>query len=114
MHSTEKEIWKKGINFKPFRDSVNNTSAIIAMMKQKVDKTPLIAFPVNNYESSFSQFKKIFDENSVKFIDGIPDRIKQAQAQGMEVYLNNGHFNEIGNLICGQALVDSLKNFSYN
>ncbi|MEW6169983.1 MAG: SGNH/GDSL hydrolase family protein [Candidatus Omnitrophota bacterium] len=104
----EKEIYEKGTDFEDFREAAKITDEIISKLNKRVGKTPLIAFAVDDSQPFFQEFRRIFKKNGVNFIEEVPRAILEAQERGQAVRLENGHFNEIGNKICGQVLTEAL------
>jgi len=111
LRSVENDIQEKELNFANFKNAVGITDRIIAKIKSRTSGTPLIAFPVDTNQPYFEQFRMIFKKNNIEFIEGVAKTIRQQESRGVNLRLKNGHFNEVGNQICGQVLAEALKQF---
>jgi len=112
LHSIEKDI-KKGNEPDDFKKAVTVTDVLIGKIKDRVGKTPIIAFATDDIQPYFAHLKKIFNKNNIEFVEDIPREIKQKQSAGIKVNLDNGHFNETGNKICGEILMNSIKRVKF-
>lgn len=113
LPSVEQEIRAKGMGFDKFKKSVEATDLLVAKIKDRIGDTPLIAFPVDDEEPYFEQFKRIFKKNDIEFIGEVVKATRAEEAKRVNIRLKNGHFNEIGNKICGEVLIKALKRLNY-
>ncbi|MBU1061504.1 MAG: SGNH/GDSL hydrolase family protein [Candidatus Omnitrophica bacterium] len=114
LHSVETDIYKKGINFKNFKKATIVTNVLIARIKERAGQVPIVAFTVNGHYRHLQQFRKIFRENSIEFIEEVPEAIRQGQRNGLKLTLDNDtHWNETGHKVCGEILSEKLKQKGY-
>lgn len=110
LRSVEQDISEKGIKLKDFRDAVETTGILVEKIKQRAGNATVIAFPVDDYEPYFTQFKDIFKKHNIVFLEQVPGVIKKAYRSGVNVYqINDTHYNEAGNQIIGNVLVEELR-----
>ncbi len=108
-HSVEKDIHDKGLDFEGFREAVTTTDTLIANIKNRIGKTPIIAFNVFDIPIYPKLFKEIFEKNDIVFIEGVSRKIRQQETEGIKVRIEDGHFSEIGHRICSQVLTEAIK-----
>ena len=109
LQSIESEIEEKALHLPTFQKAVQVTGLLIKKMKDRIDQTPLIAFPVNDAEPYFRQFKRIFQENNIPFVAQIPEIISLKEAESGPMRLKDGsHWDEKGQALCGQILLEFL------
>jgi len=110
LHSVEEEIWLKGMALKDFSRSSEITDILIKKMKDIIGDTPLIAFIADNDPNYLKQFRVIFKENSIEFIDNVPEVINELESRGRKLKLRDGwHWNGEGQQICGEILAEKIK-----
>ena len=110
LHSVDQDITEKGMNFKNFRKAVEVTDTLIKKIKKRSGRVPIVAFPVDDYRNYFEQFRRIFKENGIDFIEEVPKIIRKKNTEGVEVYLKKQlHWNEAGHRICGDVLSKKLQ-----
>lgn len=109
LRSIENDISDKGINVPEFKESVDITDCIIAKIKTRIDKVPMVSFCVDDLQPYLEQFRIIFKKNNVFFIEGVPSALKEAESKGADLYSSDrSHFNEEGNRVCGVFLAQEL------
>jgi hypothetical protein len=109
LNTVEDEIKKMGASHKDFFSSVLVTSQIIEKIKEQCGGIFLCAFNADNEEPYFSQFKNIFRDHKIAFIEEIPELVQHAENQGHEVRLKDGHhWNKLGNEIAGKCLASNI------
>jgi lysophospholipase L1-like esterase len=114
LHSVEKDISQKGIAFGNFKKAKIVTKTLIQKMKNRVGRTPIIAFPVSDKPIYLEQFRDIFKENNIEFIEDVPVVIKERETEGVNLRLKDkGHWNEVGQQICGEVLVKEMRQRGY-
>jgi len=109
LHTVEDDIETKGIEFDNFKKSVTVTNTLIKKIKEKAGQVPIVAFTVNDYKNYLEQFRRIFQENNIEFIEEVPEKINSEKIKGVKVYLEKQtHWNEAGDRICGEFLSERL------
>lgn len=109
INSIEFEIVKNNIELEQFRQSTIITSELIDRLKKRCNKVPFVVFPIDYIEPYFNQFRMIFKNKSIEFIEGIPKITYDAKTQDNKLLLKNGHWNENGNKIIGEYLAEYIK-----
>jgi len=109
LQSVESEIAEKSMKFSAFKKSVQVTDLLIAKIKDRVGKTPLIAFTVDNDDPFFSQFERLFQKNNIAFVANIPQIISLKEAESGPMRLKDGsHWDERAHALAGQILLEYL------
>lgn len=107
LHSVDEDIKKLRLNFSNFNKAVLITNEIVAKIKSRIDKIPLVAFTVK--DRHLKEFRFIFRTNHLEFIESIPGIIKQKGGAGFNLKLaDREHWNKEGQRICGEALQQQL------
>lgn len=115
MHSIENVIRSEGKNLETFNFSINTTDILVKKIKSKAARTPIVAFAVDNMEPYINEFRAIFKENQIIFIDGIPDLIRDKERSGDRLRLkDNSHWNSEGHQIAGNFLAEELYRLGYH
>jgi len=110
LPSIEDTIRKEGLNFVPFKESVETTEELMRKIKNRIENRFFVAFIVDQVEPSFNEFKKIFDRNGISFIDSIPAAISRVQsAEHNLLFSDQNHWNENGHSLAGALLANELK-----
>ncbi len=107
------DISEIGLRSKQFRESVTVTSELINKIKSRCGRTPVIAFVVNDKEPYFTQFKIIFNNAHIDFIDKIPSLIRSFEIKNNVICRarDKVHWDEKGNRICAEYLTNYLRNY---
>ncbi len=90
------------------KKAVQTTSEIMGLVRKRVGKIPIVAFPVDKRHWVGNAFKHISDEHSINYICCIPDSIEKAKESGITVIGSDGHWNNIGHSIAGKIILDYL------
>ncbi|MCX5704072.1 MAG: GDSL-type esterase/lipase family protein, partial [Candidatus Omnitrophica bacterium] len=110
LHSVDEDIIKKGMDFDNFKKAVNATDTLIKKMKERAGQVPIVAFTVNDHRNFLEQFRRIFQENGIEFIEDVPKEIRKKSIKGIKVYLEKQwHWSESGHRICGDLLSKRLQ-----
>jgi lysophospholipase L1-like esterase len=114
IKTIENEITERGIELGQFKQSVLVTSELVDKLKKRCDKISLLAFSVDDTEPYFSQFRLMFKNKGIEFIEGIPKIIYEANMQGNKLLLKSGHWNKDGHEIIGEYLAEYIKRHIFN
>lgn len=108
------DIERRGMAYEDFKKSTVITNLLIKKMKAKIREVPMVAFAVDENQVSLGQFRNIFKENNIEFIEDVPRVIRNIQAQGVNLKIkDNRHWNARGHSICGEILVEALVKGGY-
>ena len=77
LHSVDKDITEKGMDFDNFKKAVNVTDTLIKKMKERAGRVPIVAFTVNDHRNFLEQFRRIFQENGIEFIEDVPKKYER-------------------------------------
>lgn len=84
----------------------------MAKIKNKAADTLVVAFSVDDQEPYYEQFRKIFQNNNIFFIEGLAKLIQTADANGISVRTTDRHhWNRNGHKMCGDILAAKLKEY---
>ncbi|NLN92033.1 MAG: SGNH/GDSL hydrolase family protein [Candidatus Hydrogenedens sp.] len=93
-----------------FEESKKITSLIMKRIRKACGSIPILAFDVSTKEPYFSAFKEICAENDIQFLDEIARTLQERSASGNNIFASDGgHWNRLGHQICGEILVEYLK-----
>lgn len=111
----KKGVGGQGMAGRYFGKSTLVTNILIKKMKAKSKETPIVAFAVDdNNGFSSEQFRSIFAENNIEFIESVPKIIQDIQNKGVNLTIKDGrHWNAQGHAICGNILVEELAKRGY-
>jgi lysophospholipase L1-like esterase len=110
LRSSEHEVEAQGPSYPPFRRAVAATSSIVAKLKARTGKTPLVAFSVDSVEPYASGFREVFRENGVEYIEDAGRAVAKQEAAGTWLRLGDlVHWNEQGHALCAELLAASLR-----
>ena len=98
--SIEKELWNK--NQPPLiTESLDITDRLVSQIKQKVGKTPLYAFSVDDERHTM----EISLRHKIKWIEGVNHAIVTAERNGeITKHSDGGHWNNHGNEIAAEVI----------
>jgi hypothetical protein len=114
LHTVESDIALRGLTFDPFRESVRTTGHLIARMKARLGTTPLVAVPADYGGVFFEQWRRIFLEHEIPFLESPALRILEAEQAGAKPRpSNNPHWNTEGHEIVGRVLAEWLSQHGY-
>ncbi len=107
------DIEKRDLESKQFQESVAITSELINKIKSRCGMIPLISFIVTDKEPYFTQFKAIFKNADIDFIEKIPQLIRGFEIKNGVDYKakDKVHWDEKGNRICAEYLTAYLKKY---
>jgi len=88
-----------------FEAALATTDRLVARLKSRVEPLPLIAFAAD--EAPY--FRTIFARRGVPYLETVPRRIAEAEAQGRRVKFDGWHWNAEGQEIAAAALADALR-----
>lgn len=109
IKTVEADISSKGLDFEPFRRSVNITSELIGKIKKRCLGVPIIAFSVFNDEPYFTQFKEIAKDKNIDFLEEVPELAWNAETQGKRKEIRNSdHWGRAGHVACGKYIADGV------
>jgi len=109
IKTIESEIAERSAELEQFKQSVLITSELVDKLKKRCDKVRLIVFSVGDTEPYLRQFRLIFKNKGIKFIEEIPKIIYDAKAQGNKLLLKSDHWDEDGHKIIGEYLTEYIK-----
>jgi lysophospholipase L1-like esterase len=102
----ENDIISEGISHSGFRRSVKITETLLRMVKASSLNASVFAFGVDDYSPYYEEFRQIAERNGIKFIDGIPQAIGEAQRNGLVTRASDGsHWNEAGHKVAAEQLL---------
>ncbi|MBU6343160.1 MAG: SGNH/GDSL hydrolase family protein [Bacteroidetes bacterium] len=106
----EKFIGEQDLKYPLFAKSVAMTDVVMKKVKSIIPPTTqLIAFDADNFNPQYNEFKRLFGENNIPFVDGLPDAVSNAQNNGKCVRSDDGyHWNNLGNAIVANYLINYL------
>lgn len=105
----EQEIGRMGNHHAGFRRAAATTRRIAAMARQRWPELPIVAFVVDDTSPFFEEFRAIASENEIEFLDGVPERLRQATREGITVRAaDGGHWNAHGHRVAGEYLTQRL------
>ncbi len=112
-------LWKmideRGVDFEPFKESVELTETLMKKIKDRAGGIPVAAFAVDPIEPYLSQFKEIFRKTGIDFIDEIPYTVMREESLGEKLRLtDNAHWNEEGHQLVGITLSQALQRLDLN
>lgn len=88
-----------------FSNSIETTSQIMKLVKEKTNNIPVIAFSTGDDEL----FESICNQNNIKYIRGIYEILNQAEKKGQVINFNPDlHWNQLGHKIVGEKIIDYL------
>jgi len=92
-----------------FINAFNTTSKIFDMIKNRIGDVPIVLFSVDN-NFFYDSIRELCIEKNIKFIDGVPEKIKEASKDGIRI---NGlpydsHWNAKGHEIAGKVILKFL------
>ncbi len=107
----EKFIGEQGLAYPLFAKSVKMTDAVIKKVKSILPaSTKLIAFDADGYQPQYDQFKRLCSENNIPFVDGLANKVSDAENKGQCVRSDDGyHWNNQGNTMVAQFLINYLR-----
>ncbi|MFA5089755.1 MAG: GDSL-type esterase/lipase family protein [Candidatus Omnitrophota bacterium] len=110
LHSVDEDIITKGMDVDDFKKAVDVTDTLIKKMKERARQVPIVAFTVNGNRNYLEQFRIIFQENGIEFIEYVQEEILKESIKGVKVYSEQQtHWNETGHRICGELLSKRLQ-----
>ena len=88
--------------------SQKTTTDIMTLVKNRIGEVPVVTFSVDTTHEWV--FKEIAAETDIAFIDGIPQAVQAAKESGVSVdgLPYNYHWNDKGNAIAGEIILDYL------
>jgi hypothetical protein len=93
-----------------FRESVETTDRIMAKVRARCGRLPIVAFNVDTKAPYHGAFREIFARHGIKLLDTVPALVQEAAAKGETVFAGDGaHWNAAGHRICGEVLAGVLK-----
>lgn len=115
LHTIEDDIIHQGTKLRSFKESVATTELLIQKIKSRAIGIPIIAFAVDDEKPYFEEFKNIFRKLNIKFIDYIPEKIRQREKElGISIRQRDGqHYNDRGQQFCGGLLSEELYRLRY-
>jgi len=115
LGTVEHIIRREGVNYKNFRSAVIVTDILVKKIKDKAARTPIVAFVVDDAEPYLNEFRTIFKENQIPFIDRGHSLITSKEKTGVCLRLKNeSHWNADGHQIVGNFLADELYRSGYH
>lgn len=114
LYSLERDIECRGVVCEGIKKSTVITNLLIKKMKAKIREVPMVAFAADEDQVCLEQFRNIFKENNIEFIEEVPRVIENIQAQGINLKTkDNRHWNALGHSICGEILAEALVRRGY-
>lgn len=92
-------------------ESKQITEQIARMMKERAGPVPVVAFLSSGSGVYPDDFREIFKNSGIDFIDGVPEAVREAErVRGRDLSLGPkiGHWNEEGSRVVGEFLLAEL------
>jgi len=110
VKSVEKHIRERGTSFDKFKKAVEVTDNLMAKIKSRVGKTPIVAFTFGEKE----RFKMIFQKNDIEFFGDMNEEVQKEEIKSGKMRLkDNSHWDTKGQQLCGQILAGELRKRGY-
>ena len=97
---------------KDFDATVATTDEIMGMVRERVGKTPVIAFRAGGWQSNWPPeiFPEICKKHNIFYLPGVQDFLSTAQKKGYTVNgtPHDSHWNNTGHTIAGKYILDIL------
>ncbi len=105
----EKDIISQGSEHHGFKRSAMITERLMKMVRERSPNTRILVFCEYDYYPFYDTIKKIVEQNSMEFIDGIPQAIRHSVNQGLTPFgFDNTHWNEEGNRVVAEKIIEYL------
>jgi len=88
-----------------YEAALATTDRLVGRLKSRVAPQPLVAFAAD--EAPY--FRTILARHGVPYVETVPRRIAEAEAQGRHVRFDGWHWNAEGQEIAAAALADALR-----
>ncbi len=109
-NTVENTIEQQGLEFPPFRQAVEVTDRLLAMIRERCGGVPLIAFNPDACEPYASAFNDICARQGIPQVKEIATAIEATARGGIIVYAEDGlHWNGVGHTLCGKILAETLR-----
>ena len=108
-NSVETAIQRDGQAYPGFQRAVETTDRIMGMVRARVGRLPIIAFNCDDSEPYVGAWTDISLKYGIQFWRDVAQAIGTTVSAGSTVYVTDGHWNETGDRVIGQALEPHLK-----
>ncbi|HOC70916.1 MAG TPA: hypothetical protein PKO23_19085 [Candidatus Hydrogenedentes bacterium] len=109
-NTVENIVEQQGLAFPLFRQAVEVTDRLFAMIRARCGSVPLVAFNPDAREPYATAFNAICAKHGLTEIQDIPRAIEAAAREGIHVFAEDGlHWNSAGHTICGKLLAETLR-----
>jgi len=114
--TVEKHIEEQGEYHSGFKYSAQITNKLIEMFRKRNLKARMFAFCVDDVPPYYEEFRNILKKNGIKFIDSIPQAIREAENKGYVTRASDkAHWNELGHKICAENIINYFaKHINFN
>jgi len=106
-----KEIEKEGNTHEKFQHAAAVTQKIIEAIGKRTSGITMLTFSADEKEPYFSEFKKIASLEGFRFIEGIPEALRDYERRGFTTKAaDHYHWNELGHKIVAEKIYEYLVN----
>jgi hypothetical protein len=105
----DKEIERGGLAYPPFVRAREATARALARGRRAAEDAAMVAFSVERDEPFQTAFRELSAGAGIRFTTAPVDTVDGAEATHETVRMGDGHWNELGHRLAGEALAGFLR-----
>lgn len=92
-----------------FARSVQTTDELMGIVRRRIGNVPLYAFNCDRDEPYSTAFEQISSHHQIQFWKDVPDAVRNAEANGLDVSASDAHWNELGHALIAKSLNEHFR-----